>query len=219
MCSLVSYAAFVNPQAANYIPSGADVDEFTIPANYINSTYNPQLFEKTATIFNKTYTITIKNVYLTQYWFRCTILIEDFYDGVDVTQTVLGQGNEYPQGSGDPGTTSSIQVVETNFGVEARSNVRLIASDDRKLITVVYHFSEVVNNPTYDGDDYYVVLNFPYNDPETPPAPPITGIDSIELGQTTSFEYYDLMGRKLNGPQPGIVIEKQGNKTTKKLYR
>lgn len=215
MCSLVSYA-YLNPETVNYV-SGIDVDEFTIPASHIN-TGNSQLFEKATTIFKKRYTITISKVYLTQYWFRCTILIEDFDDDVEVTQTVVGDDG-YEQGSGDPGTTSTMEVYHTTFGVEARSNVRLKASNETKMITVVYHFSEVVNNPTYDGDDYYVVLNFPYNDPETPPAPPITGINGIEIGEPAAIEYFDLMGRKLNGPQPGIVIEKQGNKTTKKIYK
>lgn len=224
MCSLVSYAAFVNPETANYIPPGADFDEFEIPAAFINSNdysqYETQLFEKAATIFGTEHTIVIKNVYLTPFWFRCNIVIENYDEMVDVTQTVVGQGNEYPQGSGDLGTTSTIDVVSTSFDIIARSNVRLLASDERKLITVIYHFTEdVPSSPGYHGDNYYVILNFPYNDPDTPPAPPYTGIDSIEIGEPTAVEYYDLMGRKLDRPQPGIVIEKQGNKTTKKLYR
>ncbi|MBP5689045.1 MAG: hypothetical protein J6X22_10465 [Muribaculaceae bacterium] len=45
-----------------------------------------------------------------------------------------------------------------------------------------------------------------------------TSIDDLEI-TPTSIEYYDIQGRKLDGPQPGIVIEKQGDKVTKKMYR
>ena len=44
----------------------------------------------------------------------------------------------------------------------------------------------------------------------------VTSIDEISV--YTPVEYYDLQGRKLDGPQSGIVIEKQGSKVTKKMY-
>lgn len=45
----------------------------------------------------------------------------------------------------------------------------------------------------------------------------VTSIDNVLVD--APVEYFDIQGRKLNGPQPGIVIEKQGNKTTKKIYK
>ena len=79
--------------------------------------------------------------------------------------------------------------------------------DDEKTISVTYHFTD-----TWKLDDYYLVVTFPYN------RKTWTAIDNVNC-EPLSIEYYDLQGRKLNGPQLGIVIEKQGNKTTKKIYK
>ena len=81
------------------------------------------------------------------------------------------------------------------------------------MITVTYHFTELMpSSGDYDQDDYYLVITFPYNKKTW------TGINDVTI-TPSSVEYFDIQGRKLNGPQPGIVIEKQGNKTTKKIYK
>ena len=80
-------------------------------------------------------------------------------------------------------------------------------------ITVTYHFTEQVPaSGSYNQNSFDLVITFPYNKRTW------TSISDINI-EPTSIEYYDIQGRKLNGPQPGIVIEKQGNKTTKKIYR
>ena len=198
MCSLVSYADWY------------DRDEITIPKAYINNG-NTQLLEKAAKIFGETYKLTLKNIYLSEYWFYCDIVIEKFEDDFEVSQTC---DSEYPQDqSTGAGTTSSIIVGKDAFDIVVHSEVRLYREDDEKEITVTYHFvKQTPSSGSYVQDDYYLIVKFPYNR-ET-----WTGINDVEIAPT-SVEYFDIQGRKLNGPQPGIVIEKQGNKTTKKLYR
>lgn len=191
MCSLFSFAG------------GYDTDYITIPESYINNTGQTFLLEKAARIFNKEYSLTLTNIYLSESWFYCDIVIEHFEDDFDVTQTC---DNEYPQ-DGTPGTSSSISIGKTAYDIVVHSEVRLYRDDDEKTISVTYHFTD-----TWKLDDYYLVVTFPYN------RKTWTAIDNVNC-EPLSIEYYDLQGRKLNGPQPGIVIEKQGNKATKKFYR
>ena len=153
----------------------------------------------------------LKNIYLNEYWFYCDIVIEHFKEDFEVTQQC---DNEYPQQQNtDPGTTSSISIGQGAYDMVVHSEVRLYRSDNEQNITVTYHFTEQVpSSSSYNQSDYYLVITFPYNKKTW------TGIGSIEA-DASSIEYYDLQGRKLTGPQPGIVIEKQGNKTTKKIYK
>ena len=200
VCSLLSYA------------SEYDTDYINIPKSYINNN-NTQLLEKAARIFGEEYRLTLKNIYLSEYWFYCDIVIEHFEEDFDVTQTC---SNEYSQQqSTSPGTTSSITVGKNAYDIVVHSEVRLDRENDsdEQTVTVTYHFTEQVPaSGSYNQDDYYLVITFPYT------RQTWTGIDNVEIAPS-SIEYYDLQGRKLNGPQPGIVIEKQGNKTTKKIYR
>lgn len=200
LCSVLSYA------------DQYDKDYLTITESYINTTSSitPQLVEHAATIFGTDYDLTITNIVLGQYWFSCDIIIESF-DGFPRDLIVEQSADvEFPQGQAiNPGTISTISEPSTVQGYDlfVHSEVRLYNDGIEKTVTVTYHF---IN--TYQNDDYYLVVSFPYNQHTW------TGINNVEI-TPTSVEYYDLMGRKLNGPQPGIVIEKQGNKTTKKLYR
>ena len=198
LCSMLSFAS-------NY-----DTDYIIIPESYINNS-NTQLLEKAVTIFRKPYNLTLKNVYLSEHWFCCDIVIEHFEEDFDVTQHC---DNEYPQSqSNDPGTTSSIFVGKTAYDFVVHSEVRLYRDDEEQMITVTYHFTELMpSSGNYDQDDYYLVITFPYNKKTW------TAIDNVECAPS-SIEYYDLQGRKLDAPQPGIIIEKQGNVTRKKLYR
>lgn len=191
MCSFLGYA------------SEFDTDYITIPESYINNTGQTYLLEKAARIFNKDYRLTLTNIYLSEYWFYCDIIIEHFEDDFDVTQSC---DNEYSQ-NGTPGTSSSLSIGKTAYDIVIHSEVRLDRNDEEKSISVTYHFTD-----TWKQDDYYLVVTFPYNKKTW------TAIDGINC-EPLSIEYYDLQGHKLNGPQPGIVIEKQGNKTTKKIYR
>lgn len=207
LCSVLSYA------------DETDYDILTIPESYINShsSWSPQLVEKAATIFGEQYNLTLTNIYLSEFWFYCDIIIENFAgfpSDLTVEQTC---DVEFPQqGATDPGVISTLSTPSQvqGYDISVHSEVRLYqdvtaANDiDGKTITVTYHF---VNH--YKNDDYYLIVKFPYN------VNTVTGINGIELGEPTSVEFYDLQGRKLNGPQPGIVIEKQGNKTTKKIYK
>ncbi len=201
LCSVLSYA------------SDYDTDYINIPSSYINNN-NSQLLEKAATIFGKTYRLTLRNISLSEYWFYCDIVIEHFDEDFDVTQQC---NDEYVITADSPiivpGTTSSIEIGQGAYDIVVHSEVRLYrdddaANDDGKVVTVTYHFIE--NRP--GGDDYYLVITFSYR------RGTVTGIDEIDC-EPLSVEYYDINGRKLNGPQPGIVIEKQGNKVTKKMYR
>lgn len=205
LCSLMSYA------------DQYDTDYLTIPQDKINATgsIKPQLVEKAATIFGEKYSLTLTNIYLSQHWFYCDIIIEKF-DGtpcdLSVEQTVTENQDyyvEFPQELDVLGTISTISEPssENGYDIMVHSEVRVYNNGIARDITVTYHF---INH--WKHDDYYLVITFPYN------GDTWTGIEDIDM-ESVKVEYYDLMGRKLDGPRPGIVIEKQGNKTTKKLYR
>lgn len=187
-----------------------DTDYITIPESYINNG-NSQLLEKAARIFGETYRLTLRNIYLSDHWFYCDIVIEHFEEDFDVTQEC---DNEYPQEqSVGAETQSSISIGKGAYDIVVHSEVRLYRDDDEQNITVTYHFTEQVPaSGNYNQDDYYLVITFPYNKKTW------TAIDNVECAPS-SIEYFDLQGRKLDGPQPGIIIEKQGNITRKKLYR
>ncbi|MBR5119258.1 MAG: hypothetical protein IK100_11545 [Muribaculaceae bacterium] len=203
MLSLCSFASYADE---------TDYDILTIPASYINSssTYSPQLVEKAATIFGEHYNLTLTNIYLSEYWFYCDIIIENFSGfPSDLTVTQICD-NEYPQEDAtDSGTISTLSQPSQvqGYDIFVHSEVRIYRADEEKTITVTYHFEN-----HYKNDDYYLIVKFPYNH-ET-----WTGINDVTI-TPTSVEYYDIQGRKLDGPQPGIVIEKQGDKVTKKMYR
>lgn len=204
MLSLYSFASYADVY---------DTDYLTIPASYINTTSSikPQLVEHAATIFGEQYSLTLTNIQLGPYWFFCDIIIEKF-DGFPQHLIVEQSADvEFPQeqASESTGTISTISEpsIVQGYDLFVHSEVRLYNDGIEKNVTVTYHF---IN--TYKNDDYYLVVTFPYNQNTW------TGINDVEIAPT-AVEYYDLMGRKLNGPQPGIVIEKQGNKTTKKIYK
>lgn len=204
LCSLSSYASWF------------DRDEITIPPEYINNIGKTYLMEKAARIFGKEYRLTLTNIRLSEYWFICDIEIDDFDHDASRFEVTQHCDDEYDQShSAGPGTTSTITWYNKPYYFVVHSEVRLQRSDEQKDITVTYHFTNVTSTSgDYLNDDYYLILTFPYNDDRVP-----TAIDGVEVRECTAVEYYDLQGRKLNAPQPGIVIEKQGNKVTKKLYR
>ncbi len=198
LCSMLSYA------------SEYDTDVISIPKEYINNN-NSQLLEKAATIFNHEYKLTLRNIHLSEYWFYCDIVLEKFEDDFDVTQQC---DNEYPQSqSTGAGETSSITIGKDAYDIVVSSKVRLYRDDEEQEITVTYHFTQKTQSSgNYMADDYYLVIKFPYTKQTW------TSIDKVEC-VPSSVEYYDLQGHKLSAPQPGIIIEKQGNTTRKKLYR
>ena len=65
MCSLASYASWY------------DRDEIIIPKSYINNTGQTFLLEKAAKIFGTKYELELTNIYLSQYWFCCDIVINE----------------------------------------------------------------------------------------------------------------------------------------------
>jgi hypothetical protein len=206
MCSVSSYASWY------------DRDEITIPKSYINNTGQTYLLEKAARIFGTSYELTLTNIYLSEYWFCCDIVIDEAEYGLGQFEVTQECSNEYDQSHSGEGTTSSISWSRP-YDLVVHSEVRLyndgVEHDGQNgdYVVVTYHFTRTTSTSgTYQNDDYYLIVKFPYTR-ET-----WTGINAIDVDQI-SVEYYDIQGRKLNGPQPGIVIERQGNKTTKKLYR
>ena len=206
MCSLVSYASWY------------DRDEIIIPKSYINNTEQTFLLEKAAKIFGTEYELELTNIYLSQYWFCCDIVINEAEYGLGQFEVTQECSNEYNQSQSGEGSTSSISWSRP-FDLVVHSEVRLHNNgaehdgQDGDFVVVTYHFTRTTSTSgSYQNDDYYLIVKFPYTR-ET-----WTGINNVEI-TPTSVEYYDLQGRKLNGPQPGIVIEKQGNKATKKIYR
>ena len=186
-----------------------DADHIIIPASYINNSSQTYLLEKAAVIFGNPYRLTLTNIYLSEYWFCCDIVIEHFEDNFIVTQQC---DNEYLQSQATgPGTTSSISQGTTAYDIVVHSEVRLLREDEEQNITVTYHFvQDIPNSGNYAVDMYDLVITFPYN------RQTWTNISNVSISDV--IEYYDLQGHKLNKPVPGIIIEKRNNVTRKVIY-
>lgn len=64
--------------------------------------------------------------------------------------------------------------------------------------------------------------NYNFNNPSTVSrtikVAPSSGINEIVNDENTPIEYYNLQGVKVDNPEKGIYIKKQGNKTTKVVF-
>ena len=202
MMSLCSFSCF----AWNNL----DHDVIELDENYINK--SSELKEKAVTIFEESYNVYVSDVRLSPTWFAATIMIKpsnEHGDDLELAENVV-QFCDIE----DPNPDS--------HGYHSYCEVSLFQNYDFMIKSVVHlrkpsAFGDVtVSDTIYDaGSDNTFTLDliFPYN-PTT-----ITAIDELSTDNTSPVEYFDIQGRKLNGPQPGIVIEKQGNKTTKKIYK
>lgn len=199
LCALSSYAW-----------NNLDRDVIVLDATYINK--NATLKQKAVTIFEKSYIVYVSNVKLSPTWFTADISIvpsSGNSDDMELTNFVVQSCDIEDQNPDVHGYKSECDVtLYQNYDFMIRSKVHLLRPADYGKVTVTYTLYDDGKNNSFELD-----LVFPYF-PTT-----ITGIDSIELGEPTAVEYYDLQGRKLDGPRSGIVIEKQGNKVTKKMYR
>lgn len=199
LCALSSYAW-----------NNLDRDVIELDATYINK--NATLKENAVTIFNKSYIVYVSNVKLSPTWFTADISIvpsSGNSSDMKLTNFVVQSCDIEDQNPDVHGYKSECDVtLYQNYDFMIKSKVHLLRPANYGDVTVTYTLYDDGKNNSFELD-----LVFPYM-PTT-----ITGIDSIELGEPTAVEYYDLQGRKLDGPRSGIVIEKQGNKVTKKMYR
>ena len=182
-----------------------DYDIIDLNDNFINNS-TAIMKEVAVEIFNKEYVVYVQNINLNHNWFMADILIKKAWD---VLNYDVEQYCEYEDKTPDVhGNMSSIEVaMYQNYDFMISSIVHLKKHEYGQM-EVVYTIHDIANwNNTFD-----LVLRFPYEDTT------VTAIETIG-GDKQPIEYFDIQGRKLNGPQPGIVIEKQGNKTTKKIYK
>ena len=200
LCSLSSYAW-----------NDLDRDIIELDETYINNN-QATLKEKAVTIFGKSYTVYGGKVKLSPTWFTAQIVIkpESNSDDLQLTNHVVQSCAIEDEIPDTHGYTSECDVtLYQNYDFMIVSKVHLLKQQSNfGDVTVSYTIYDYGKDNTFTLD-----LVFPYM-PNT-----ITAIDEMSIENNSAIEYYDLQGRKLNGPQPGIVIEKQGNKVTKKMYR
>ena len=200
LCSLSSYAW-----------NDLDRDIIELDETYINNN-QATLKEKAVTIFGKSYTVYVGKVKLSPTWFTAQIVIkpESNSDDLQLTNHVVQSCAIEDEIPDTHGYTSECDVtLYQNYDFMIVSKVHLLKQQSNfGDVTVSYTIYDYGKDNTFTLD-----LVFPYM-PNT-----ITAIDEMSIENNSAIEYYDLQGRKLNGPQPGIVIEKQGNKVTKKMYR
>lgn len=182
-----------------------DYDIIELNEHFINKP-SSIMKEVAVRIFNKDYVVYVQNIKLNHNWFMADILISGAWDALDYG---VEQYCEYEDKEPDVhGNKSSIETeMYQGYDFMIKSIVHLKKHEYGDM-EVVYTIHDIANwNNTFD-----LVLRFPYEDNT------VTAIETIG-SDMQPIEYFDLMGRKLNGPQPGIVIEKLGNKTTKKIYK
>lgn len=199
-CSLTSFAW-----------NDLDHDVIVLDDSYINN--NAILKEKAVSFYGKDYIVYISDVKLSATWFTAKIIIKpgkgnngDDLELIDNVVQYCDIEDQTPDGNGN--TSSCDIALFQNYDFMIISWVHLQQPDTFGNVTVSYTILD-----TYKNNMFTLDLVFPYE------SRTITAIDEMSIDNNSTVEYYDLQGRKLNGPQPGIVIEKQGNKVTKKMYR
>ena len=211
MRKLLFSAVFALCVLCGYAQQYVDVDRevIEIPYNYINNS-SISLKNKLVTIFGVKYTVDIQNVRLSPNWFGVEIIAKNSQDGTWSTEDwSIEQSCANEDKTADiHGNTSSCKAsLFQNYDFEVNSIVHLLTPEGHSNIEVEYIIRD--NN----GAKFTLVLVFPYN------SGTITAIDSVQAAEQQPIEYYDLQGNRLLAPTSGIIIEKQGSRVSKKLYR
>ena len=183
-----------------------DHDIIDLNDSFINNS-TAIMKEEAVKIFNQDYTVYIDNIKLNHNWFTANIIIKDAWDLKDYeVEQFCKHEDKNPDVHGNKSTIETDLFQNYDFMI---SSVVHLLKHEYGQMEVVYTIHDVVNwDNTFD-----LVLRFPYENTT------VTAIDTVEGDQMQPVEYFDLQGHKLNGPQPGIIIFKQGDKVSKKLYR
>lgn len=195
---------------SSYAWNDLDHDVIELDATYINK--NNTLKQKSVTIFGKSYVVYVNKVKLSPTWFRADIVIRPSSgqsEDLELAESVVQYCDIEDPNPDVHGYQSECDVtLYQNYDFMIMSKVHLLKPANFGNVTVSYTLFDWGKLNTFTLD-----LVFPYV-PTT-----ITAIDELSVDNNAPIEYYDLQGRKLDGPQSGIVIEKQGSKVTKKVYR
>ena len=183
-----------------------DYDIIDLNNSFINNS-TAIMKEEAVEIFNKEYIVFIDNIKLNHNWFTANIMIKNAWDLEDYKVEQFCKHEDK-----DPDVHGNHSSLETtmfqNYDFMISSVVHLLKHEYGQM-EVVYTIHDGANwDNTFD-----LVRRFPYENTT------VTAIDALEGDQMQPVEYFDLQGHKLNGPQPGIIIVKQGDKVSKKLYR
>lgn len=108
--------------------------------------------------------------------------------------------------NGTPRLIPTSLEVGQEYAVEIQYNLPAIVADTENIKMAVILIDENTGR----------VINAAVASPSNEGA----GVDNIMEDSMLPVEYYDLMGRKINNPTKGsIVIEKRGDKASKKIFR
>ncbi len=184
-----------------------DHDFIDLNDSFINSS-SAIMKEKAVTIFGKEYKVYVKNIKLNHNWFMADIIIGDGAWSVDDYTVEQYCKWEDP----NPDSYGNKSVLETSM----HQNYDFMISSIVHLQKHEYGEMEVIytihDNANFDNT-FDLVLKFPYE------GGTVTAIEALDNDLMQPVEYYDLQGHRLMAPTSGIIIEKQGNKVSKKLYR
>ena len=183
-----------------------DHDIIDLNDSFINNS-TAIMKERAVKIFNQDYTVYIDNIKLNHNWFTANIIIKDAWDLKDYeVEQFCKHEDKNPDVHGNKSTIETDLFQNYDFMI---SSVVHLLKHEYGQMEVVYTIHDVVNwDNTFD-----LVLRFPYENTT------VTAIDALEGDQMQPVEYFDLQGHKLNAPTSGIIIVKQGDKVSKKLYR
>lgn len=181
-----------------------DRDIIELDESYINK--QAIMKEKAVEIFGTKYIVYINNVNLNHNWFTASISISDAWDLKDYeVEQSCDHEDKTPDVNGYKSTIETTMFQNYDFMINSVVHLQRHAYGDME---VVYTIHDAANWNTFD-----LVLRFPYMDTT------VTGIDAVATDVMQPVEYYDLQGHKLSAPTSGIIIVKQGDKVSKKLYR
>lgn len=205
-------AVFALSVLCGYAQEYVDVDRVVIeiPAHFINN--HSSLKEKFVKIFGAEYTIYVQNIQLSPNWFTADIIATNDKEGTwDIEEWSIEQVCKLEDKTADVhGNTSSCKpTLYQNYDFSISSVMHLLTPDDFGDIEIEY----IIRDKRDPNTKFTLVLVFPYH------KNTITGINDVQVEQQQQAEYYDLQGNRLPAPTHGIIIEKRGNKVSKKLYK
>lgn len=206
VCALIALGT-----VCSYAQQYVDVDRVVIeiPTSYINK--QASLKDYFVTIFGVEYTVNIQNVRLSPNWFAADILAIKSTGGTWSTdEWTIEQSCKLEDKTPDAhGYKSDCTTnLYQNYDFCINSIMHLLKPDGYGNIEIEY----TIRDNTDPNAKFTLVLSIPYQEDT------ITTISNVQV-EEQPVEYYDLQGNRLAAPYRGIIIKKQGNKTTKMLYR
>ena len=121
------------------------------------------------------------------------------------TDDIISQGFEYWESSVQPGTANSLNASVNSKKVEVSGiSMTAIVSDLKYGTTYCYRAFATTASGTIYGETV-----------EFTTEKDLSGIENVIVEDDETVEYYNLQGVRVENPERGLYIKRQGNKVTK----